>query len=221
MTPEPAAVCTTTDLTVGGMTCAACVNRVEKRLGRIEGVSATVNLATGRARVLHPPGVTADALVAAVERAGYTAGLHVPAEEPRRRAEGEAADAAPEEDRGERDRLLITVLLCAPVMALSMVPALQFRNWQWLCLVLAAPVAVWSAWPFHVRALRGLRHSAATMDTLVSLGVAASFLWSLYALFLGGAGLPGMRMPFTLLPRPGARSPTSIWRRWSAYRCSS
>ncbi|MFD8293363.1 heavy metal translocating P-type ATPase [Streptomyces lavendulae] len=203
MTPEPATVpATATDLTVGGMTCAACVSRVEKRLGRIEGVSATVNLATGRARVVHPPGVTAADLVAAVERAGYTAGLHAP---PRLsgRPEGEAADAVPEEDRAERERLLITALLCAPVLVLSMVPALQFRNWQWLCLVLAAPVAVWSAWPFHLRALRGLRHSAATMDTLVSLGVTASFLWSLYALFLGGAGRPGMRMPFTLLPTAG------------------
>ncbi|MFE2851211.1 heavy metal translocating P-type ATPase [Streptomyces lavendulae] len=203
MTPEPATVpATATDLTVGGMTCAACVSRVEKRLARIEGVSATVNLATGRARVLHPPGVTAADLVAAVERAGYTAGLHAP---PRLsgRPEGEAADAVPEEDRAERERLLITALLCAPVLVLSMVPALQFRNWQWLCLVLAAPVAVWSAWPFHRRALRGLRHSAATMDTLVSLGVTASFLWSLYALFLGGAGRPGMRMPFTLLLTAG------------------
>ncbi|GAA3261876.1 heavy metal translocating P-type ATPase [Streptomyces lavendulae] len=203
MTPEPATVpATTTDLTVGGMTCAACVNRVEKRLGRIEGVSATVNLATGRARVLHPPGVTAAELVAAVERAGYTAGLHSP---PRLagRPEGKAEDAVPEEDRTGRERLLITALLCAPVLVLSMVPALQFRNWQWLCLVLAAPVAVWSAWPFHLRALRGLRHSAATMDTLVSLGVTASFLWSLYALFLGGAGRPGMRMPFSLLPTAG------------------
>ncbi|MFF7076467.1 heavy metal translocating P-type ATPase [Streptomyces lavendulae] len=203
MTPEPTAVpATTTDLTVGGMTCAACVNRVEKRLGRIEGVSATVNLATGRARVLHPPGVTAAELVAAVERAGYTAGLHAPAP-PAQRPEGEAQDVVPEEDRAGRERLLVTALLCAPVLVLSMVPALQFRNWQWLCLVLAAPVAVWSAWPFHLRALRGLRHSAATMDTLVSLGVTASFLWSLYALFLGGAGRPGMRMPFTLLPTAG------------------
>ncbi|MFE9633539.1 heavy metal translocating P-type ATPase [Streptomyces sp. NPDC006463] len=203
MTPEPA-IASTTDLTVGGMTCAACVNRVEKRLGKIEGVSATVNLATGRARVIHPPGITADELVAAVERAGYTAELHVPPE-PRGQTENEAADPVPEkeEDRIERERLLITALLCVPVMVLSMVPALQFRNWQWLCLVLAAPVAVWSAWPFHVRALRGLRHSAATMDTLVSLGVVASFLWSLYALFLGGAGQPGMRMPFTLLPSAG------------------
>lgn len=203
MTPELVTATTiTTDLSVGGMTCAACVNRVEKRLAKIEGVSATVNLATGRARVAHPSGVTAHELVAAVERAGYTAGLHTPPAS-RGRAESASADTAPEEDRSERERLLITALLCLPVMVLSMIPALQFRNWQWLCLVLAAPVVVWSAWPFHVRALRGLRHSAATMDTLVSLGVVASFLWSLYALFLGGAGQPGMRMPFTLLPSAG------------------
>ncbi|MBT2540253.1 cation-translocating P-type ATPase [Streptomyces sp. ISL-44] len=192
MTPEPATDCTTTDLTVGGMTCAACVNRVEKRLGKIEGVSATVNLATGRARVVHPAGITADELVAAVARSGYTAELHAPPE-PQCQTEKEAAEQVPEADRSERERLLITVLLSVPVMVLSMVPTLQFRNWQWLCLALASPVVVWSAWPFHVRALRGLRHSAATMDTLVSLGVVSSFLRSLYALFLGGAGRPGMR----------------------------
>lgn len=95
---------------------------------------------------------------------------------------------------------MVTTLLAVPVLVLSMAPGLQFRNWQWLCFVLAAPVAVWGAWPFHVRAVRGLRHSTATMDTLVSLGVAASFSWSVYALFLGGAGDPGMRMPFSLVP---------------------
>lgn len=212
MTADTAASSVSTDLIVGGMTCAACVNRVEKRLGRIDGVSATVNLATGRARVSHPPGITPHELVAAVERAGYTAELHAspepragsaepdPGAENTENAEG-ATDA--EGARRERERLLITVLLCAPVLVLSMVPALQFRNWQWLCLMFAAPVVVWSAWPFHVRALRGLRHSAATMDTLVSLGVTASFAWSVYALFLGGAGRPDMRMPFTLLPSAG------------------
>lgn len=203
MTPSTAGVtgATTTDLIVGGMTCAACVNRVEKRLSRIDGVSATVNLATGTARISHPPTVTGQDLVAAVERAGYTAELPPPpATTP---AEPPAAEPPADGTRQERERLLITALLCAPVLVLSMVPALQFPNWQWLCLVLAAPVAVWSAWPFHVRAARGLRHSAATMDTLVSLGVLASFSWSLYALFLGGAGDPGMRMPFTLLPSAG------------------
>ncbi|MFF3686599.1 heavy metal translocating P-type ATPase [Streptomyces sp. NPDC002187] len=203
MRAEPAGALATTDLIVGGMTCAACVNRVEKRLARLEGVSATVNLATGRARVSHPAGIAAEDLVATVERAGYTAEL--PAPEPERRAQSPSGAEEPEgqEGRRERERLLITALLSLPVLVLSMVPALQFRNWQWLCFALAAPVAAWGAWPFHRRALRGLRHSAATMDTLVSLGVAASFSWSVYALFLGGAGEPGMRMPFTLLPSAG------------------
>ncbi|MFJ8104831.1 heavy metal translocating P-type ATPase [Streptomyces sp. NPDC096132] len=187
----------TTDLVVGGMTCAACVTRVEKKLGRLDGVTATVNLATGMARVSHPAGVGPDELVATVEKAGYTAALPEPpkAEEPARDDGDES-----EETRHERHRLLVTAVLALPVLVLSMVPALQVRNWQWLCFALAAPVAVWGAWPFHVRAVRGLRHSAATMDTLVSLGVAASFAWSSYALFLGGAGDPWMRMPFTLVP---------------------
>ncbi|EDX25460.1 cation-transporting P-type ATPase [Streptomyces sp. Mg1] len=203
MTAERTDTLASTDLVVGGMTCAACVNRVEKRLARIEGVSATVNLATGRARVSHPAAVTVGDLLAAVERAGYSAEL--PAPPPPERAQPPDPAASPESggDREERQRLLVTALLSVPVLALSMAPVLQFRNWQWLCFVLAAPVVVWSSWPFHARAVRGLRHAAATMDTLVSLGVAASFCWSAYALFLGGAGTPGMRMPFTLLPSAG------------------
>ncbi|NNN31497.1 cadmium-translocating P-type ATPase [Streptomyces sp. S3(2020)] len=195
MATEPVIALVTTDLTVGGMTCAACVKRVEKKLGKLDGVTATVNLATGRARVSHPPRISAGELVATVEKAGYTAALPAPPKQ--RQAQDDAESDGTER---ERDRLLITALLSLPVLVLSMVPALQFRNWQWLCFVLTAPVAVWGAWPFHTRAVRGLRHSAATMDTLVSLGVAASFSWSAYALFLGGAGDPGMRMPFTLVP---------------------
>ncbi|KES03138.1 carbonate dehydratase [Streptomyces toyocaensis] len=199
----------TTDLTVGGMTCAACVNRVEKKLGRLEGVTASVNLATGRARVEHPPDIAAEELVAAVVKAGYTAELPKP---PRKaKAEGddeETADTAgAEASRQDRNRLLVTALLAVPVLVVSMVPALQFRNWQWLCFALTAPVVFWSAWPFHVRALRGLRHSSATMDTLVSLGVVASFLWSTYALFLGGAGEPGMEMAFSLVPGASPDAP--------------
>ncbi|MEU1147365.1 heavy metal translocating P-type ATPase [Streptomyces sp. NPDC005863] len=206
----------TTDVAVGGMTCAACVKRVEKRLGRLDGVSATVNLATGLARVSHPPDVLPEALVAAVRQAGYTAELPAPpAPEPEAEPEpgragkpehapgsGPGGGESPQ-DALERRRLLVTALLALTVLVLSMVPAWQFRNWQWLCFALAAPVATWSAWSFHVRALRGLRHAAATMDTLVSLGVAASFGWSAYALFLGGTGVPGMTMPFSLLPTGG------------------
>ncbi|MGD1224110.1 heavy metal translocating P-type ATPase [Streptomyces krungchingensis] len=195
MGAETASAQVTTDLTVGGMTCAACVRRVEKRLGRLDGVSATVNLATGRARVSHPPQTSPEVLVATIEKAGYTAALPEPPRKQQPADEGQS-----ERSRQERDRLLVTALLAVPVLVLSMVPAFQFRNWQWLCFVLAAPVAVWGAWPFHARAVRGLRHSAATMDTLVSLSVVASFSWSAYALFLGGAGGAGMRTPLSLVP---------------------
>ncbi|MCL7381258.1 cation-translocating P-type ATPase [Streptomyces sp. 35G-GA-8] len=198
-TKDTAAV--TTDLLVGGMTCAACVSRVEKRLAKLEGVTATVNLATGNARVSHPPDITPEVLVATVERAGYTAQLPLPPAPEEGTEQTEAPDSQ-EADEARR-RLLVTALLSVPVLVLSMVPDLQFRNWQWLCFALAAPVATWGSWPFHRRALTGVRHSAATMDTLVSLGVAASFAWSTYALFLGGAGDPDMRMPFTFLPSAG------------------
>ncbi|MFJ8490470.1 heavy metal translocating P-type ATPase [Streptomyces sp. NPDC094038] len=195
---EAAAGLLVTDLAVGGMTCAACVRRVEKKLAKLDGVTATVNLATGMARVSHPADIAPEELVTAVEQAGYQAAL--PVHEEKETAEDSTEDGSASAARQERERLLVTALLAVPVLVLSMVPALQFRNWQWLCFALAAPVAVWSAWPFHERALRGLRHSTATMDTLVSLGVVASFSWSAYALFLGGAGDPGMRMPFSLLP---------------------
>ncbi|MGW2374956.1 heavy metal translocating P-type ATPase [Kitasatospora sp. NPDC001683] len=170
------------------MTCAACVGRVEKRLGRIAGVTAGVNLATGRARVLHPAGVSVDELIAAVERAGYTAEL----------ASAGVPVGLPEEEPDERWRLLVTALLAVPVLVLSMVPALQFTAWQWVCFALAVPVVTWGSAGFHRRAFQGLRHATATMDTLVSLGVVASFGWSTYALLLGGAGRLGMRMPFSL-----------------------
>ncbi|GAA5615657.1 cadmium-translocating P-type ATPase [Streptomyces platensis] len=231
MTPEPRPVTPSPDLaptparsttlTIGGMTCAACVGRVEKKLGRLDGVAASVNLATGRATVSHPAAVSVTDLISTVEAAGFTAQLRAPTPEPApedglpptghqdgpdtRDAPETAGTEDPPDDgaRAERHRLLAVALLSIPVLVLSMVPGWQFRNWQWLCFVLAAPVAVWGAAPFHTRALRGLRHGAATMDTLVSLGVAASFLWSTYALFLGGAGAPGMTMPFSLLPSAG------------------
>lgn len=200
MTAGPVAEVVVTDLTVGGMTCAACVRRVEKKLAKLDGVTAVVNLATGNARVSHPADVSPTDLVTAVEQAGYQAALPRPPAHEDEPSAADDADGTEAAARQERERLLVTALLAVPVLVLSMVPVLQFRDWQWLCFVLAAPVAVWSARPFHERAVRGLRHSTATMDTLVSLGVVASFSWSAYALFLGGAGDPGMRMPFSLLP---------------------
>ncbi|MEV0404404.1 heavy metal translocating P-type ATPase [Actinoallomurus sp. NPDC050550] len=178
------------ELAIGGMTCASCANRIEKRLNKLEGVTATVNYATEKASVSFGPGVTPDDLVAQVEKAGYTAALPTP--EP---AEEETAEDAPV--RALRDRLLVSAALAVPVILLAMVPALQFRYWQWASLTLAAPVLVWGALPFHRAAYKNLKLGAATMDTLVSLGTIAAFGWSLYALFFGTAGEPGMRHPFT------------------------
>ncbi|MFD8939762.1 heavy metal translocating P-type ATPase [Streptomyces sp. NPDC059578] len=189
----------TTVLIVGGMTCAACVGRVEKRLAKLDGVSATVNLATGRARISHPPEVTPADLMAAVTRLGYTAEL------PRDRS-GPAGSGRPDPAEVEQQRLLVTVWLSVPVLLMTMLPVLQFRNWQWLCFVLAAPVAVWGAAPFHLAAVRAPRRSVAALDALVSLAVVASFGWSAYALFLGGAGRPDTRVPFALAPPEDGRT---------------
>ena len=189
--PGTAAEPAVTDLTISGMTCAACVSRVEKRLGRLEGVSATVNLATNTARVSHPESVTAEELMGVVEAAGYGAAVL--------RDEPEPA-GGPGRDRADVLRLAWVAAGALPVLALSMVPPWQFAGWQWLCFVLAVPVATWGAWPFHARMLQGLRHATATMDTLVSLGVTASLGWSTYALVWGGAGGSGYRMPFTVMP---------------------
>jgi Cu+-exporting ATPase len=182
---------TVTDLAVTGMTCAACVSRVEKKLGRLDGVTAVVNLATNTARVTHPAGITEDDLVGTVVAAGY--GATVIGDDPQP-AEDEGTD------RAQRARLLLVAAGALPVLALSMVPSWQFSGWQWLSFVLAVPVATWGAWPFHARMLQGLRHASATMDTLVSLGVAASLGWSTYALLWGGAGGGDYRMRFTLVP---------------------
>ena len=185
----------TLTLDVGGMTCASCAARIEKRLNRIDGVHATVNFATEQARVDFPDTVSPDDLVAAVESTGYSARL--PSPEP---------VAAPERDESAewRQRLLISAALSVPVVALSMIPALQFTNWQWLAFTLASPVVVWGAWPFHRAAWTNLRHGAATMDTLISVGVSAAYLWSVWALFFTHAGMPGMKMPFEWVSRGGA-----------------
>ncbi|MGY1806816.1 heavy metal translocating P-type ATPase [Blastococcus sp. SYSU D00669] len=179
-----------TELLIGGMTCASCAARIEKKLNKLDGVTATVNYATEKARVSFADGVTTDDLIATVERTGYTAALPQPAE-PEAPAEADPAAAL-------RTRLLVSVVLSIPVVALAMVPALQFEYWQWLSLTLAAPVVVWGGLPFHRAAWTNLRHGAATMDTLVSLGTLAAFAWSLYALFWGTAGEPGMTHPFEL-----------------------
>ncbi|MGY1681827.1 heavy metal translocating P-type ATPase [Geodermatophilus sp. SYSU D01176] len=179
------------ELLIGGMTCASCAARVEKKLNRMDGVTATVNYATEKARVSFGGNVTTDDLIATVEKTGYTAALPEP---PAREDEPADDDAS----RPLRQRLLVSTLLTVPVVAMAMVPALQFTSWQWLSLTLAAPVVVWGGLPFHRAAWTNLRHGTATMDTLVSLGTGAAFLWSLYALFLGTAGEPGMTHPFEL-----------------------
>ena len=166
------------ELIIGGMTCASCAARVERRLNRLEGVTASVNLATEKAQVAFPGNMDPAELIAQVEAAGYTATLPRP-------APPAAADTDPA--RPLRDRLLASVALSVPVVAMAMLPALQFRHWQWISLALATPVVVWAAWPFHKATWMNLRHGAATMDTLISVGVLAAFSWSLYALLFGTA----------------------------------
>ncbi len=220
------------ELVIGGMTCASCAARIEKKLNRMDGVAATVNYATEKARVQYADGVAVSDLVAMVEATGYTATAPAPSTVPEgakassatgdgpgaSSATGGAPDAgagtASPEFRGAparktprpdsdpaltslRRRLVTAVSLAVPVVVLSMVPALQFTYWQWVALVLTSPVVAYAAWPFHRAALVNARHGAATMDTLVSVGTLAAYGWSVWALFLGGAGMPGMTHPFT------------------------
>ncbi|MGW4895159.1 heavy metal translocating P-type ATPase, partial [Kitasatospora sp. NPDC004240] len=188
---------TEVELAIGGMTCASCAARIEKKLNRMDGVEATVNYATEKARVHVRDGVDVADLIATVEATGYTATVPRPAVTETADA---GAGAGAGEETGElaplRQRLITSLVLAVPVIAMAMVPALQFDNWQWLSLTLAAPVVTYAAWPFHRAAWTNARHGAATMDTLVSLGTGAAFLWSLWALFLGHAGMPGMRHGF-------------------------
>jgi Cu+-exporting ATPase len=210
------------ELLIGGMTCASCAARVEKKLNRMDGVTATVNYATEKAKVSYPAGIQVADLIATVVKTGYTAEEPPPPPEPEPRTgtaapkaatdtrsrtgtapqtQGEAGQASPAEDPGLislRQRLTVSALLAAPVVLMAMVPALQFDDWQWLSLTLAAPVVVWGGLPFHRAALTNARHGAATMDTLVSVGTLAAFGWSLWALFLGDAGMPGMHDEFRL-----------------------
>ena len=203
------------ELAIGGMTCASCAARVEKKLNKLDGVTATVNFATETARVSFPAAVSAGDLISVVEQAGYTAALpqggpggwHPPGRG--------VTGGSPPGGQGEADalllrRLLVSLALAIPVVVLAMVPPLQFRNWQWASLALASPVALWGAWPFHRAAAVNARHGAATMDTLISAGVAAAYLWSLYALFLGTAGQAGLRMGFAWLARGSGAGATYL-----------
>jgi Cu+-exporting ATPase len=174
------------ELAIGGMTCASCASRIERKLNKLDGVSASVNYATEKATVTFPESLTANDLIRTVETAGYTAELP------------KAEESEKDPTRSVRYRLAVSVVLSVPVILLSMVPGWQFDYWQWLSLELATPVVIWAAWPFHKAAWTNLRHGTATMDTLISLGVGAAFLWSLYALTLGTAGAPGFRHGFEL-----------------------
>ncbi|MEU3554953.1 heavy metal translocating P-type ATPase [Streptomyces fragilis] len=201
------------ELLIGGMTCASCAARVEKKLNRMEGVEATVNYATEKARVSYPEGVSVEDLVDTVVRTGYTAEPPpppAPAETagPGARTGKHAEGDDDPEVTALRTRFTVSAVLGLPVVLLAMIPALQFDNWQWLSLTLAAPVVVWGALPFHRAAWTNARHGAATMDTLVSLGTLAAFGWSLWALFLGHAGMPGMRHEFSLTVSRGDASAT-------------
>src|SRR5690606_4674156 len=172
-------------------TCASCANRIEKKLNKLDGVPATVNYATPKARLDLTGEDPPDDLIAPAEPAAYPAALPAP-----KQLQPTADATEPDPTAALRPRLLVSLVLTVPVIAMAMIPALQFTNWQWLSLTLAAPVVVWGALPFHRAAWTNLRHGTATMDTLVSMGTLAAFGWSLYALFWGTAGTPGMTHPF-------------------------
>ncbi|MFD4696023.1 heavy metal translocating P-type ATPase [Streptomyces niveus] len=198
--PAPATAAVDVELAIGGMTCASCAARIEKKLNRMDGVEATVNYATEKAKVSYRgEAVSVGDLIATVEATGYTAAEPPPP----RPAGGEVSSRSAEEEADDelrplRQRLITAVVLSVPVIAMAMIPALQIEYWQWLSLTLAAPVVTYAAWPFHRAAWKNARHGAATMDTLISVGTSAAFLWSLWALFFGTAGTPGMTHPFEL-----------------------
>jgi Cu+-exporting ATPase len=207
----------TVELDIGGMTCASCAARIEKKLNRMPGVEATVNYATEKARLSLPDDLDIDDAIATVVATGYSATLPAPSHHEHAADNGPGAAASQATEGGEgteasrwRQRLLVSTVLTVPVVLLAMVPSLQFDDWQWLSLTLASPVAVWGAWPFHRAAWTNARHGTATMDTLISVGVGSAYLWSLWALFFTDAGVAGMRMTFDLFPGRGARE-TSLY----------
>ncbi|MBB3037254.1 heavy metal translocating P-type ATPase [Hoyosella altamirensis] len=189
------------DLDIGGMTCASCASRIEKKLNRIEGVTASVNFATEKAHITTAADdVTPNDLISVVEKTGYTALLHRPD------VTGTAADIDAEDNAAVKKlrlRLIISAVLSVPVIAMAMIPALQFNYWQWVSLALATPVVAWGGWPFHRATILNARHRTVTMDTLISIGTLAAFGWSVYALFFGMAGHVGMTHQFTLIPARG------------------
>ena len=189
----------TVDLEIEGMTCSSCAARIEKKLNRMPGVEATVNYATEKAHVVLPVGTSVDDAIAVVQATGYAATLPS--------LSGGDDRVAMDDVAALRRRVLITAILSIPVVAMAMVPVLQFDYWQWVSLALATPVVTWGAYPFHRAAWVNARHGAATMDTLVSVGVTAAYVWSVYALVWGGAGVPDMRMPFTFLPHEDSSGP--------------
>ncbi|WP_353987485.1 heavy metal translocating P-type ATPase [Ruicaihuangia caeni] len=205
-TSAPPSVGTGVELEIGGMTCASCAMRIEKKLNKLDGVTATVNYATEKAKVTVPEGYDPALLIAEVEKTGYTAAMPATKGGKNDGAASRDQDDADPELLSLRHRLIGSVVLTVPVIAMAMIPALQFTYWQWASLALAAPVILWAAWPFHKAAWTNLKHGAATMDTLISMGTSAAFLWSLYALFFGTAGTPGMTHPFefALAPSDGA-----------------
>ncbi|WP_202863154.1 heavy metal translocating P-type ATPase [Ornithinimicrobium murale] len=188
----------TIELQIGGMTCASCAMRVEKKLNKVDGVTASVNYATEKARVTAPEGYDPRELIAVVEKTGYTAALPAPPKKASGEMVGEGGSAEDAELRGLRHRVIGAAVLAVPVIAMAMIPALQFDYWGFASLVLAAPVVVWAGWPFHKAAWVNFRHGAATMDTLISVGTTAALAWSVVALFFGTAGQPGVVHPFEL-----------------------
>ncbi|MGJ4109083.1 heavy metal translocating P-type ATPase [Corynebacterium macclintockiae] len=185
------------DLDITGMTCASCANRIEKKLNKQEGVTATVNYATEKAHIETGEGAATDAnaYIAIVEKLGYGGSVPAPV--------APADDPAAVELRGLKRRLVVAIALATPVILLAMIPPLQFDYWQWISFALATPVILWAGWPFHKATWVNLKHGAATMDTLITVGTSAAFLWSLYALFFGHAGDPGMRHGWSILNHAG------------------
>jgi P-type Cu+ transporter len=202
---SPAGAVRRVELAIGGMTCASCASRVQKKLNKLDGVTATVNFATETAAVTFSATVNADQLISVVEQAGYTAAVPEPEPEQMQGDQDDSRDAA-----SLRRRLVVSLVLAIPVVVLAMIPALQFRYWQWVSLALATPVAIWGAWPFHRAAAVNARHGVATMDTLISVGVAAAYLWSVYALIFGTAAQAGARMSFAWLAQGSGADTTYL-----------